>query len=78
MVDSDILSYYMKKQENVVKNLDDYINDKEYVYISRISVVEILVGLKFRNAVRQIRDFNALIRKYRTFGYKLIINRDFC
>jgi len=63
IVDSDILSYYFKKHKIVAKNFNDYINKKRYVYISRITVFEILSGLKSKNAKRQLEEFNKFLKK---------------
>lgn len=65
IVDTDILSYYMKGQPNVVKNFDEHVEKSQFVYISRISVIEILGGLKVKNAEKQISRFKALISKHK-------------
>jgi len=65
IVDTDILSYYMKRHTNVVKNFDKHIDKYDFVYISRISVIEILGGLKSKNAEKQILKFKELISKHK-------------
>lgn len=54
LLDTDTLSYYLKKHPQVVARFDDYVETHGYVFISRITVVEILGGLRTRNATRQI------------------------
>ncbi len=65
LVDSDILSYYMKQLKIVVNNFNNHLSENDYVYISRISVIEILGGLKARNATKQIRDFKKMIEQHK-------------
>jgi tRNA(fMet)-specific endonuclease VapC len=59
------LSYYLKKNPQVVTRFDDYVETHGYVFISRITVVEILGGLRTRNAVRQIESFKRLIADHK-------------
>lgn len=65
LLDSDTLSFYMKAHETVVKNFDSYVAENGYVYLSRISVVEILGGLIHKDAQRQIREFKQLIASHK-------------
>ena len=68
LIDSDILLYYMKKHSNVVHNIENYLNEYGNLNISRISVIEILGGLKSKNAVKQIEIFKSLIAKHNIFN----------
>ncbi len=61
LLDSDIISFIMKNNENVVKKYNSYISKNNFVYISRISVIEILGGLKSKNAKKQIEQFKNFI-----------------
>lgn len=65
LADTDILSFFMKKDKNVVANFEDYVNQNEYIYISRISVLEVLSGLKAKNATKQLEEFRDLIAKHK-------------
>ncbi len=65
VIDTDILSYYMKGQSNVVENFDNHVNEFEYVFISRITIIKILGGLKSKNADKQIIKLRELIAKHR-------------
>jgi tRNA(fMet)-specific endonuclease VapC len=54
LVDTDILSYILKqKNPTVTAHYEAYLAMYEQLSISRITVVEILGGLKAKNAVRQ-------------------------
>lgn len=65
IIDTDILSYYMKGQSNVVENFDNHVNEFGFVFISRITIIEILGGLKSKNADSQITKLKALIAKHK-------------
>jgi len=65
VVDTDILSYYMKRQPKVVENFDNHVSKQGFVYISRISIIEILGGLKSKNADKQIVIFNEFVEKHK-------------
>ncbi len=57
LLDTDIISYYMRGNEQVVLNYTQHIDLQGFVYVSRISVLEILGGLKIKNATNQIQRF---------------------
>jgi tRNA(fMet)-specific endonuclease VapC len=65
ILDTDTLSFYLKRHPNVVSHFDEYVEKHGYVSISRISVVEILGGLRAKNAVRQIERFKNLIAEHK-------------
>jgi tRNA(fMet)-specific endonuclease VapC len=65
LLDTDMLSFYMKGNLNVVRNFDDHIALNGYVHISRITVLEILGGLKAKNAIAQIERFKTLLKKHK-------------
>ncbi|MEN8122271.1 MAG: type II toxin-antitoxin system VapC family toxin [Bacteroidota bacterium] len=64
IVDTDILSYYFKKDEQVVKKFDTYIKDNNHLYISRVTVFEILSGLKYKGATKQLHEFREFIKQH--------------
>ncbi|TAE14820.1 MAG: type II toxin-antitoxin system VapC family toxin [Bacteroidetes bacterium] len=57
LLDTDIISYYMRGDERVVANYAQHIDLYGFVYVSRISILEILGGLKVKNATTQIQRF---------------------
>ncbi len=65
LLDTDTLSYYLKQHSQVVARFDDYVESHGFVFLSRITVVEILGGLRARNASRQIEVFKKLIAKHK-------------
>jgi tRNA(fMet)-specific endonuclease VapC len=64
IVDTDILSYYLKGRTPVVENFNNYVSNHGKVYISRISVIEIIGGLKIRQAHVQLEKFRILLSKH--------------
>ena len=64
LLDTDTLSYYFKQHPQVVANFNNHIAQQGSIFISRISVVEILGGLKAKNASRQIANFKSFLVQY--------------
>ena len=65
LVDTDILSYILKQKNPIVTaHYETYLATYEQLSISRITVVEILGGLKAKNAVRQLAEFETFIAKH--------------
>jgi tRNA(fMet)-specific endonuclease VapC len=61
LVDTDILSFYFKGDEKVVNKFNDYLREFDVINISIITYYEILGGLKFKNAERQIKEFEEFV-----------------
>ena len=60
LIDTDILSYYLKGIPEVVRRLEEHELTSGAVFVSRITVVEVLAGLRAKNATKQeirFRDF---------------------
>ena len=64
LLDTDTLSYYFKQHSQVVTHFNHHIAQQGSIFISRISVVEILGGLKAKNASRQIANFKSFLVQY--------------
>ena len=61
LLDTDTLSYYFKQHLQVVAHFNNHIAQQGSISISCISVVEILGGLKAKNAGRQIANFKSFL-----------------
>ncbi|MBS1506193.1 MAG: type II toxin-antitoxin system VapC family toxin [Bacteroidetes bacterium] len=61
LIDTDILSYYFKGDTNVVRRFTRYLEQFDIVNISIISYFEILSGLKFKQADKQIQQFEDFV-----------------
>ncbi len=70
LIDTDILSYYFKGHETVIQNFTTYLADFSAINISIITYYEILSGLTYKKAHRQIQDFE----KFATANNLLEIN----
>jgi tRNA(fMet)-specific endonuclease VapC len=61
LVDTDILSYYFKGDINVIEHFNIYLQEYETINISIITYYEILSGLKFKKAKKQIMEFEEFV-----------------
>ena len=57
LIDTDILSYYLKGDETVIKNFEIYLETYELIEISIITYYEIISGLQAKNALKQLEVF---------------------
>jgi len=61
LVDTDILSYYLKGDKIVVGNFENYLKHFDIIEISIITYYEIVGGLLARNALKQLGVFEDFI-----------------
>ena len=61
LLDTDILSYYLKGDIGVAKRVEIYLQNFPVLSISQITQYEILGGLEYKNATRQIRKFEIFL-----------------
>lgn len=64
LLDTNIISYLLKRNTNLEKKLAEVTSLGEEVLISCISYYEIKRGLIAANATRQLNDFDIFFRKY--------------
>ena len=57
LIDTDILSYYLKGNKIVFEHFQDYLSHYDTINISVITYYEILSGLIFKDAIGQLRSF---------------------
>jgi tRNA(fMet)-specific endonuclease VapC len=62
LVDTDILSFYFRGDEKVLERFGEYLKEFDSINISLITYYEITAGLKFKNAEKQIRDFEEFVK----------------
>ncbi len=62
LLDTDTISFFIKGIPNVVRRLEQYFDHFGYMNVSVITYYEIKNGLLFRDAHRQLRDFEAFIQ----------------
>lgn len=61
LIDTDILSFYFKGDEKVVDQFTAYLNEFDQIAISIITYYEIIAGLKFKKAEKQLIDFEDFV-----------------
>jgi tRNA(fMet)-specific endonuclease VapC len=61
LIDTDILSYYLKGDDIVVKNFEEYLREYDIIEISLITYYEITGGLLAKNALNQLAIFEDFI-----------------
>jgi tRNA(fMet)-specific endonuclease VapC len=61
LVDTDILSFYFKGDSKVVEKFNDYLTEFDVTNISIITYYEILGGLRFKKAEKQIKEFEEFV-----------------
>ena len=61
LIDTDILSYYFKGDPIVVENFQRYLAKYEIIEISLITYYEIMSGLLYKNALKQLEIFNDFV-----------------
>ncbi|HET8837623.1 MAG TPA: PIN domain-containing protein [Flavobacteriaceae bacterium] len=58
LIDTDILSYYLRGNDGISARFQEYLTYYETINISIITYYEILSGLTFKNATKQIEISN--------------------
>lgn len=61
LIDTDILSYYFRGDQVVVKNFQKYLKNYETIEISVVTFYEIMSGLLAKNAFKQLAVFEDFI-----------------
>lgn len=61
LIDTDILSYFLKGDDQVAGNFEIYFKEYSKITISEISYFEILSGLTFKKATKQIQEFESFV-----------------
>jgi|SRR6056297_964832 len=61
IIDTDILSYYFKGNQTVIKNFEKYLQDFDLIEISIITYYEITGGLMAKNALKQLNIFQDFV-----------------
>jgi tRNA(fMet)-specific endonuclease VapC len=57
LIDTDTISLFLRNDINVVKNFSIYLSEFERINFSIISYYEILSGLKYKDAKKQLNSF---------------------
>ncbi len=57
LIDTDILSFFLRRHKNVHKNFEKYLKEHITVNISILTYYEIMSGLKYKDAQKQLNSF---------------------
>ena len=57
IIDTDIISYFLKGNDKVFLRFQEYLKDFDRINISIITYYEIISGLTFKNAEKQLQIF---------------------
>lgn len=61
MLDTDILSEFMRGNARVMSNVDSYLKEHGFINISIITYYEILNGLLYKDAKKQLKKFEEFV-----------------
>jgi tRNA(fMet)-specific endonuclease VapC len=61
LLDTDILSYYFKGDAEVVRMVNEYLSEYDQLNISIITFYEIIAGLKYKRAEKQLQEFELFV-----------------
>lgn len=61
LIDTDILSFYFRGDKKVVDKFKIYLSHFDQINISIITYYEVLAGLNFRGAERQLQQFQEFV-----------------
>lgn len=62
LIDTDILSFYFRGDSTVVELFGKYLNVFDSINISIITYYEILGGLTFKKALKQLNEFDEFVK----------------
>ncbi|MBC8181085.1 type II toxin-antitoxin system VapC family toxin [candidate division KSB1 bacterium] len=57
LIDTDIISYFLRNQRNVVNRFKKYLDEFKRINFSIITYYEIISGLKYKDAQKQLNAF---------------------
>ncbi len=61
ILDTDTVSYFFRNQPNVVSKLDEYLREFGFIHISVVTYYEVLNGLYYKDAQKQLARFEQFI-----------------
>jgi tRNA(fMet)-specific endonuclease VapC len=61
IIDTDILSEFLRGNEKIIAKLDEYLSEYNFISISIITYYEILNGLLYKDAKKQMERFEEFV-----------------
>lgn len=62
LIDTDTLSYFFRNNPDVVEKLDKYLKEYGFINLSVITYYEVLNGLYFKDAKKQLKRFEEFVK----------------
>jgi len=62
ILDTDTVSYYFRKEPKVVEKVDSYVDAYGSVSLSVVTYYEVMNGLYFKDAKKQLKQFEDFLR----------------
>lgn len=62
LIDTDTLSYFFRNNPAVVEKLDKYLTEYGFINLSVITYYEVLNGLYFKDAKKQLKKFEEFVK----------------
>ena len=63
LLDTDTISYFFKGDKNVIAKIDKYLLDFNFVNISVITYYEVMNGLYYKDARKQLEKFKNFVER---------------
>jgi len=76
LLDTDILTAFFRNQPKVVARAADYLLEHSHLSISIITYYEVLRGLRYVNAIKQLRDLASFIADNEILPLDMMAVRD--
>ncbi len=61
VIDTDTVSYFFRNHQNVVGKLEKYLQEYGFIYLSVVTYYEVLNGLYYKDAKKQLEKFEQFI-----------------
>ena len=67
MLDTDILSEFLRGNPKIIASVEEYLNEYAFINLSIITYYEILNGLLYKDAKKQLAKFEAFVKLGKVF-----------
>jgi len=71
LLDTDIVSYFFQGLPQVLKKVDKYLKEHGYVNISVVTYYEVMNGLLYKDAKKQLKKFEEFVHLNRILSLSL-------
>jgi len=71
LIDTDILSYYFKEEPVIVRRVNGYLEECDFLTISSITCFEILSGLRKIHSAKREKEFLEFCQEHEILGFNM-------